>query len=72
MNRKRIEYQNKEEEAKKLEKIEAELLRKLQQTQQKEHEVFSYLESAMDDSKKPRKERYTDTKKTKSKNNLKL
>lgn len=55
----------KEEEAKRLEKIEAELLRRLQQTQQKEHEVFSMLESAMVDSAKPRQERYK-TKKPKS------
>lgn len=40
---------NKEEEAKRLERMEAELLRRLQQTQQKEREVFDLLETAMVD-----------------------
>lgn len=56
----------KEEEAKRLEMMEAELLRRLQQTQQREREVFNLLESAMVDSSKPRRERYTKTIKGKS------
>ena len=52
----------KEEEAKQLERMEAELLRRLQHTQQKEHQVFELLENAMIDSSKPRKDRFNKTK----------
>ena len=55
-----------EEATKRLERIEAELLRRLQQTQQKEHEVFSILETAMNDSSKPKKDRYIQSKKSRS------
>jgi hypothetical protein len=37
-----------------LEQIEAEMIRRLKQTEQREHEVFELLKTAMDDaSKKP-------------------
>lgn len=56
----------KEEEAKQLERLEAELLRRLQMTQQREKDVFNMLESAMIDSSKPRKDRYVRAKQQKS------
>jgi hypothetical protein len=44
-------------EAQKLEKLEAELLQNLQQTQNMEKEAFSQLEHAMIDASRPKKER---------------
>lgn len=63
----------KEEEAKQLERMEAELLRRLQQTQQREQEVFEILENAMVTSSKPRKDRMSSLipKKSKSKRKFK-
>ena len=46
-----------EVEAQKLEKLEAELLQNLQQTQNMEKEAFSQLEHAMIDASRPKKER---------------
>ena len=46
-----------EVEAQKLEKLEAELLQNLQQTQNLEKEAFSQLENAMIDGSKPKRER---------------
>lgn len=36
----------------KLEQIEAEMIRRLKQTEQREHEVFELLKTAMDDASK--------------------
>lgn len=44
-------------EAQRLEKLEAELLQNLQQTQNMEKEAFSQLEHAMIDASKPKRER---------------
>ena len=44
-------------EAQRLERLEAELLQNLQQTQNMEKEAFSQLEHAMIDASKPKRER---------------
>ena len=44
-------------EAQKLEKLEAELLHSLQQTQHMEREAFTQLENAMNDASKPKRDR---------------
>ncbi len=46
-------------EAQQLEQMEAELLRKLQETQQIERDAFQNLESAMIDASMPKKMRVT-------------
>ena len=51
--------------------MEAELLRRLQHTQQKEQQVFELLENAMIDSSKPRKDRFN-VKSTKLRGSKKL
>ena len=53
----RSEIQNFEAEAEDLEKMEAELLAKLQETQKREKAVFGKLESAMIDASIPIKQR---------------
>lgn len=46
-------------EAQRLERLEAELLQNLQQTQHMEREAFTQLEHAMIDASKPKKDRVT-------------
>lgn len=57
MDTQRCEIQNYEKEAEDLEKMEAELLHKLQETQKREKDVFGKLESAMIDASIPTKQR---------------
>lgn len=52
---------NYEKEARELERMEAELLRKLQETQNSEREAFSKLESAMIDASMPKRNRLNET-----------
>ncbi len=57
MNQERNHIKNYEMEAQQLEQLEAELLRKLQETQQLERQAFTQLESAMIDASVPKKMR---------------
>lgn len=58
-------------EAQRLERLEAELLQNLQQTQNMEKEAFSQLEHAMIDASRPKKERVNRSRLSKrSSNNL--
>ena len=50
-----------EREARELERMEAELLRKLQETQKSEREAFSKLESAMVEASQPKRNRLNET-----------
>ena len=53
----RNDIQNFEKEAEALERMEAELLQKLQETQQREKDAFGKLEVAMIDASIPKKQR---------------
>lgn len=58
-----------EAEAQKLEKLEAELLQNLMQTQNMEKEAFTQLEQAMIDASKPKRERLNPSRTGKRKKN---
>jgi cell division septum initiation protein DivIVA len=57
MDMQRNDIQNYEKEAEDLEKLEAELLQRLQETQKREKDVFGKLETAMIDASIPKKQR---------------
>lgn len=58
MEKEKNAIQKKESRAKRLEQLEAQLLKRLQNTQMMEREAFTELEGAMIDSSVPKRERY--------------